>query len=230
MSVDFLRHSGYCSPEILREPLNVVGVGATGSNIALLAARMGFTRFKIWDPDVVESHNLPNQVYDHHHIGAMKVDALADVLRRFNPEIRVETYPDYFTSEQKQLLDGPLILTVDTMSARQESIAAFQFNPMVKYVFETRLGFEHGELNIIDNCSSQAVKLWANTLLSDDKVPEGPCNQRICTTLVTIVASFTVQLLCGMFVAEKNSQPWQYRTKTVFNLKDSLQVFDFNQK
>ena len=47
-SVSFLRHAAWFSPEDATEPLNIIGVGATGSYIGLYAARMGFHNFRIW--------------------------------------------------------------------------------------------------------------------------------------------------------------------------------------
>ena len=88
-------------PEDANQPLNIIGVGATGSNIGLIAARMGFHKFRVWDPDIVETHNLPNQIYDVEHVGQRKVNAFEDVLTRFNPRISVEKSDTYFTSENK---------------------------------------------------------------------------------------------------------------------------------
>ena len=86
-SVSFLRHAAYFSPEDAREPLNIIGVGATGSNIGLYAARMGFHNFRIWDADIVEDHNLPNQIYH--------LDDINKCILESNSKIvldRIETY------------------------------------------------------------------------------------------------------------------------------------------
>jgi len=96
--VSFLRHSGWVGPEDFTEPLNIIGTGAVGSHVAVLAARMGFHKFRLWDHDLVEPHNLANQVFDHNHIGMPKVEAVKDVLTRFNPAIMVETHQKFFES------------------------------------------------------------------------------------------------------------------------------------
>ncbi len=221
----FLRAAGWVSSEILPDPVCVIGVGATGSHIALLAAKMGFTRFKIWDADVVEDHNLPNQTYDTHHIGWKKVDALEDVLKRFNPAIQVEKHPYFFKAEHKDLLDGPLILTVDTMAARKEIAGCFEGNPMVQKVFETRLGFDLGELNIVDNMNMDECRNFKASLIDDNLIPDGPCNLRICTTLVCLVAAYAVHNLCAMYVAGAAEKVWERKKKTVFNLSPILLTY-----
>lgn len=224
-NVSFLRHAGWFGPEDCTSPLNIIGVGATGSHIALFAAKMGFHKFHIWDADIVEDHNLPNQVYDVKHIGMRKVDALADVLTRFNPAIEVITHDKFFTREDKDALDGPLVLTVDTMSARKEIYECFFMNWKVNKVFETRLGFDYGELNVIDNMDPIKCLDWHNTLVLDSEVPDGPCNLRICTTLVGMVSAYTVHMLCNLFACERHNQEWSYNKRSMFNLQPTLQYF-----
>ena len=220
-SVSFLRHAGWFGPEDA-QTLNIVGVGATGSHIGLIAAKMGFHNFRVWDADIVETHNLPNQIYDVEHVGKRKVAAFKDVLQRFNPSINVETHDYFFDSSHKHLLDGPLVLTVDTMSARKEAVSTFKLNWKVNKVFETRLGFDFGELNIIDNMNTLETEAWSSCLRDDKDLPEGPCNLRICTTLVSMVASYTVHCICAMLNNSRSSEQWSYSKKTLFNLDPKI--------
>lgn len=220
--VSFLRHNGWVGPTDLTSRLYIIGCGATGSNIALTAAKMGFRKFSLWDLDVVESHNLPNQAYDIEHIGQQKVEALGHVLRRFNPEVDVEVNPNFFTSEHRDSVDGTLVLTTDTMSSRKDIYNVFVENPMIDSVFETRLGFDYGELNIIDNNNILECQNWSRTLCNDEDIPRGPCNLRICTTLVQIVASYTVHMMCAKAAADKAEKVWDYKRKTIFQLDQKI--------
>lgn len=224
--VSFLRHAGFFSPEDA-ETLNIIGVGATGSNIGLIAAKMGFHSFKVWDADIVESHNLPNQIYDVEHVGMRKVDAFKSVLQRFNPNIKVETHPYFFEASHKLLLDdGPLVLTVDTMSARKDIHSAFHMNYLVNKVYETRLGFDYGELNIVDNMNVVQSTNWVNCLRSDSELSEGPCNLRICTTLVGLVASYTVHTICASLSSKRSNVDCSgIKPKTVFNFAPQISTY-----
>jgi len=228
--VSFLRHSGWFGPEDSGDThLNIIGVGATGSFIGLIAAKMGFHSFRIWDHDEVEAHNLPNQIYTPNHIGMKKVDAFEKILKDFNPHIKVEKHPYYFeTKEHKDLLEGPLVLTVDTMKARKDIYDSFKYNWNVQKVFETRLGFDYGELNIIDNFSSNHLEQWYNTLVPDDEIPEGPCNLRICTTLVNIVSSYTVHKICDMMSSGRREVEYEYDKKTIFNFTQKHNIKTYN--
>ena len=89
-TVSFLRHASFFGPEDSgNSTLNIIGVGATGSWVGMLAARMGWHNFQVWDLDIVESHNLPNQIYNLKDIGSKKVDAFEKHIKRFNPSAKV---------------------------------------------------------------------------------------------------------------------------------------------
>lgn len=224
-SVNFMRHGGFVGPQDFTDSLCIIGCGAVGSNIAMLAAKMGFHSFKLWDGDQVEAHNLANQAFDVEHIGQDKVAALAAVLKRFNPEIRVETHPYYFVSkDHKDLLDGPLVIATDTMSARYDIYKAFKFNPNVQGVFEVRLAFDFGEVHVIDNMNLAECKKWLGSLKDDSEIPEGPCNLRICTTLVWLASALAVHNICNRYAALRQQKQWKYKTRTCYHLKDQLRI------
>jgi hypothetical protein len=153
-----------------------------------------------------------------------KVDAFAEVIKRFNPNAKVETHSYFFDSSHKDLIsDGPLVLTVDTMSARKECHSAFHLNFKVNKVYETRLGFDFGELNIINNMNAHESQSWLQCLRNDDEMVEGPCNLRICTTLVGMVASYTVHCICAGLSAERNGiEDFVFKKKTLFNLSPEI--------
>lgn len=225
--VSFMRHAAFFGPEDADTTLNIIGVGATGSYIGLTAAKMGFHNFRVWDLDIVESHNLPNQIYEADQVGMKKVDAFEQILQRFNPTIKVEKHPYFFTSEEhKWLLDGPLVLTVDTMHARKDIFNAFKLNWKVKNVFETRLGFMHAELNVLDNMNLSKLQNWNENLLSDEDIPEAPCNERIITSLVGIVSATAVHQICAMLGSRRTGNAWNPKTKTIFSLNPELSVYN----
>jgi hypothetical protein len=225
-TVSFLRHNAWVAPEDFGEDVfNIIGVGATGSHIALMLAKMGVHRFRIWDADIVENHNLPNQAYDVSHIGMLKVDALADVLKRFNPQIQVTTINRFFTHEEDADIEGPVVLTVDTMSARKNIFDTFKGNVKIPVVVETRLGFDYGELYVLNPLDRKTCDVWFGSLKNDEDIPEGPCNLRICTTLVACVASIAAHALCSYYAAERKSEDWNFDFKTMFYMNPNLSVF-----
>lgn len=227
MTVSFLRHSAFFGPEDANQyVLNIIGVGATGSWIAMLAARMGWHKFRVWDLDIVESHNLPNQIYTHDDIGKKKVIALKEQLLRFNPEIEIETHDYFFESEKhKDLLQGPVIITVDSLSARKDIADAINGNWNVVHAFETRMGFTHAEINYLDCLDIESVDNFKSLLKNDSEVTEAACNERIITTLTCQVAATVVHLLCALMTKDRNKNEVQIKKKIIFTNTPNLNVF-----
>lgn len=225
--VSFLRHAGWVSPEDLTLPLHIVGCGAVGSHVALCAAKMGFSNFILWDADAVEEHNLPNQTYEPEHVGLQKVEALTLVLKRFNPEVQVEANNGFFTEANAPALRGFVVIATDNMASRKLLIEKTAFNTSIDGLFEARLGFDYGEVNIVDPLNIGDCDNFTNGLKDDKDIPEGPCNLRICTTLVGMTTSYLVHQMCAAIVAKKQSQEWQYKRKNIFSLSPTLTHVSF---
>lgn len=224
--VNFLRHAGWVGPEDLNQTLNIIGVGATGSNIGLLAAKMGFHKFRVWDQDIVEAHNLPNQAYDVGHVGGLKVDAFKDVLTRFNPAITVEVNPKFFLAADAADVEGPVILTVDTMKARKEIGEALTLKMSVPLIMETRVGFDYAEVYRLNPMDPEEMDTWVGMLKRDEDIPAGPCNLVICSTLVGLVSAHTTHMLCGYFAAQRAGQTWGAPKKTMISLNTKLEAWN----
>lgn len=224
--VNFQRHAAWFNPSLANCRVIVIGCGAVGSNAALLAARMGFTKFALWDKDIVEPHNLPNQAYDVEHIGMPKVEALQHVLQRFNPDCDVQAHNEFFTKDTTLTEGGPMVIATDSFDSRRAIAEAFKLNINVLGVFEIRLGFDFGQVNLVDNLDSEQVDVWLSSLGDDATTPEGPCNRKICSTLVHNTVSYLVHQMCNRFVAEAAGEPWNMldKRRTMFQLTDNLTV------
>jgi hypothetical protein len=224
----FQRAAGFIGPEDLSEVVMVIiGCGAVGSNLAVIAAKMGFVNFDLWDPDIVEGHNLPNQAFEPEHISISKVEALAAVLQRFNPEIKVTIHQEYYSKETAAdaALVGPVVIATDTMKSRREISELMTLNPLADHIFEARLGFDYGEVHIIDNQDLDKINRWQKTFKDDSEIPEGPCNLKICTTLVLSICSFMVHQICNHYSVKRNSGMWRFYPQTVFHLNNQTGSF-----
>ena len=68
----------------------VAGLGGLGSNIAILLTRMGVGNLHLIDFDKVDYSNLQRQQYFVEQVGAYKVEALAETLRKINPYVNLK--------------------------------------------------------------------------------------------------------------------------------------------
>lgn len=231
MTISFLRHNSFFGPEDSNDyTLNIIGVGATGSWVGLLAAKMGWHNFQIWDLDIVESHNCPNQIYNSTQIGMKKVDAFEEVLKSFNPNINIIKHPHFFDPKEGHLdlLEDFCFLAVDTLSARQTIVSEILSSNKLDdlhLLFETKMGFNHAELNIFSSLDTNKLLNYLKCLKTDIEVRESACNERIITTLTNIVASTLVHNLCDYTSSIRRNNPFSIQNKIIFNLSEKLNIY-----
>ncbi len=82
-----------------RAKVGVAGLGGLGSNVLSHLMRSGVTHFVAADFDVVSQSNLNRQFYFADQIGQKKTSALAENLRRINPDIELELHDCLLTEE-----------------------------------------------------------------------------------------------------------------------------------
>ena len=101
------RNWGFLSTEAQRKirgtRILLAGCGL-GSNIALLAARTGFTKFILADGDKVEVTNLNRQPFSLRQTGGNKAGATAELIKEVNPEAEIEVFPQFITEKETESL------------------------------------------------------------------------------------------------------------------------------
>ena len=65
----------------------IIGCGGLGSNAAVMLVRSGVGCLTLIDFDAVEESNLNRQMFFREQIGMPKTEALAETLRRINPDV-----------------------------------------------------------------------------------------------------------------------------------------------
>lgn len=176
--IDTLRHIEVFSPDTFGDQrIDLVGVGATGSKIALELAKLGVRNIHVWDFDEVEAHNIPNQVYGQNHIGELKVEALQKIIEEQTGTL-VAVHPEKVDGSQH--LGDVVFLLTDTMSSRQEIWkSGLRYKPYVKLLIETRMGSNNGRVYALNPSNPAHVKGWEATLYSDDVAEVSACGESI---------------------------------------------------
>lgn len=189
MTPDYWRQLDIVSAEELDFPIALAGAGGIGSPLALALAKMGCRRLAIYDPDVVEAHNLPNQLYRLADVGRPKVAALAELLREFAPlelEIRQEAVA-------AQALRGVVLSAVDSMASRQAIWqGCVRWRPAVPLYVDARMGAELCRVLTINPTDPDDVAAYEATLCSDDDAAE-----EVCTAQAIIYNTFGVAALAA---------------------------------
>ena len=93
--------------------VGVAGAGGLGSNCLAHLVRCGVRRFVIADFDTVSESNLNRQFFFADQLGMPKVEAVAANLRRINPALELELYPERVTAENAVRRFGSCAVTVE---------------------------------------------------------------------------------------------------------------------
>lgn len=186
-AVLYWRQQDILSPQQLEQvEITLIGAGGIGSPTALALAKMGIPKLTVYDPDTIEEHNLPNQLYAPSYvengveistIGQKKVILLHHLIRGFVTNLFFIMRPENYES---QPLSGIVVSGVDSMSARRtiwEGVKAHK--DFVDVYVEARMGAEVGMVYTI-NPKDEVQSKWYedNMLYSDLDALEIPCTAR----------------------------------------------------
>ncbi len=108
--------------------------GATGSITAVKLARLGIGKIIAVDPDILEEHNLENQVYTEKDIGRPKVLALKRIVREIDLEVKFRGYASRIEDLPESALEADFYLgCFDNIAARYylNAFAVFKSKPLM---------------------------------------------------------------------------------------------------
>jgi molybdopterin-synthase adenylyltransferase len=99
--------------ELRNKRVAVVGCGGIGSPLAVLLVRGGFENIKLIDFDVVDTTNLPRQVFFEYDLGLEKAIALGEHLRKINSNIEIDIFDGKLTKDNIDYICCDANLIVD---------------------------------------------------------------------------------------------------------------------
>jgi hypothetical protein len=173
--MDFWRQLDIISPDQLAKlKVTLIGLGGIGSPTCLVLAKMGAPDITIYDDDIVENHNLPNQFYRFSDLGKPKVEAMAAICQDFaglTIKIKNERYSN-------QDLSGVVISGVDTMEVRKQIWTKVKYNPWVELYIEGRMAPEFINVYSVKSCDPSHIRWYERNLYTDEEAVDLPCTAR----------------------------------------------------
>lgn len=171
----FWRQLDLVAPDRLAKlQATMIGAGGLGSPTAMSLAKMGVSKFKVYDFDTVELHNLPNQMYSLNDIGKLKVEALSELLAGYGAE-EFEGITDPY---MEQSLEGVVIVSADNMRTRKAVWESVKFNPHVPIFIDMRMGAEEGQIFALNPSMPDDIAFYESMLFDDEDALELPCSAR----------------------------------------------------
>lgn len=198
------RHSDIFLATENHTPIVVVGAGTIGSWVILALSKLGLNDIRVIDHDEVEIQNISTQAYSPSHVGMMKVNAIASIVKEL---VTLETYCCKFEEVDKySLRDSPIIISaVDNMEARK---LIFEYVKSSKDVLvDGRMGGEVIKVyNVIDE---EDRVLYESTLesypLNDElkALSELPCTAKGIIDVSFIISSIISSCVRKIIMKEK---------------------------
>lgn len=192
--IDARRHQELFNPELFNAPVTVIGAGASGSWLVLQLAKLGIDDITVYDFDVVEEHNVANQLFGNQHVGMPKVTALAMIIKEYTGlEITIKN-----EKFEKQRLDGYVFLMVDSMQARWDIWQnAIKLKTAVKHLVEPRMGLNEGRVYNVDPMNLEHHKAYEACWYPDDEAEVSACgtSQSVITSAMVLAGVCTRQLI-----------------------------------
>jgi len=217
----FHRQLGIVDPEKLYA-LKVarLGVGAVGSVVAVTLGKMGVGSLELWDPDIVETPNIPNQFYFKRHIGKPKVEALAEFLTEDIGAFEVITKHEAFKPGVSQLSSPDIVIcAVDSMAFRKdfwEKSVKNRFKPGL--LIETRMGAEEFRIYSVPPLNSKYHWAYEQQLYTEGEADETPCTEKAIFYNVQWMGGFIGSLVKDFIVDEEYSIPFEIMGNILNNM------------
>lgn len=139
----------------------------------------------VYDDDVIDDINLPNQFYRLQDIGSPKVKALGEIIKDFTGVKIIEKVERY---ENQELPKGIVVSGVDSMIARKKIWESIKGNPDVQLYIDARMGGEVLRIFTVNPMDPDDVDGYEKTLHSDEEALPLPCTAKAIIYTVDITA------------------------------------------
>jgi len=206
--MDLSKSYEFFQPEKDDARVHIVGCGSVGSTVAENLVRFGVTNITLWDFDKVEAHNIANQMFRECDVGKLKTEALADILKEINPELK-NTLELQSEGWKGKMMSGYVFLCVDNIDLRREIVQKHFDSPYVKAMFDFRTRLTDAQHYAADWKDYGMKKNFLNSMAftheeAKSETPVSACN-------VTLGVCTTVRIICAYgvsnFVNFRNGKP-----------------------
>ena len=191
--MDTSKHNDVFNPSKFRGAIAVVGVGSLGSAVALQLAKLGLSdRMTLYDADLVEPHNLPNQIlYGPGDVGEYKVIAATEAIHKLTGSSGGWASEHVTTMRQLDYMSH-VFVCVDSMSTR---MAIFNncilYNPVITYYAEGRIGARTVMTNGFNPQDMKKAREYRERLYPDEDVADdvGGCGMTLSIGATAMMAA-----------------------------------------
>ena len=194
--MDLIKSYDFFKPEMCKGRVHIIGCGSVGSTVAENLARFGIEDMVLYDFDIVEEHNLVNQMFTKEDVGRLKTEAPADYVHRINPDCNIKLVNEGW---QGHRLAGYIFLCCDGIELRRAIVDANKTNTYIKGMFDFRTRLTDAQHYAADWSDEKSVEnLYASMDFSHEEAqketPRSACR-------VALSVAPTIRMIVGAGVA-----------------------------
>lgn len=205
--MNLAKSSEFFDPVTVKDRIHVIGCGSVGSTVCELLARFGLTNVSLYDFDIVEEHNLANQMFTTKHLYKPKVEAVYDRWVEINPEAKsgLRLYGDGWDGHK---LSGYVFLCVDNIELRRRIVEENKYNLNIKAMFDFRTALVDAQHYAADWNQQKQINSFLETMdfsheEASKNVPMSACRVSMCVMPTVWAVSMAGVVNFVNFVKEK---------------------------
>jgi predicted ThiF/HesA family dinucleotide-utilizing enzyme len=174
----FLRQTDIFVPN--GESVTIIGAGGIGSWVTLGLVKTGFEHIEVWDGDITEEHNVPNQYFT--KIGVNKAEELASSL----PPVKAVSS----MWDGEPLNSDIIVIGVDNMDVRKRIVETQH----ASLIIDGRIGGELIRVLSVSMADYGSREYFLKTWYPSSDAVELPCTARA----IADVGFFVGGLICNL--------------------------------
>lgn len=195
--MDLSKSLEYLDPSTVRERIHIIGCGAIGSTLAENLARFGFTKISLYDFDIVEPHNIANQMFTSADIGKSKIEAVKEMIVKINPEAAKEIKV-FAEGWNGQRLSGYVFLCVDNIDLRRKIATDNKYNNTIKAMFDFRMGLTDAQHYAADWIKQDMVTNFLKSMNFTHEEAKAATPVSACNITLSVCPTVRIIVACGV--------------------------------
>lgn len=190
------KHLEFFNPLELEEEIHIIGVGAIGSNLALMLTRLGCNNIHLYDFDKVEPINIANQNYFADQVQQDKTLATLQNLLQINPELEFQIHNKGW--QPGEVMSGYIFLCLDNIDLRRQIVESCKNNKYITAILDFRMGLDDAQHYMAEVSNPKAVDRLLETMDFTHEEAKKALPVSACGTSLSVLPTIWTVISAGV--------------------------------
>lgn len=183
----------------IKQVVHIVGCGAIGSTLCDELARIGVSKFKLYDFDSVAPHNISNQNFTRYDIDKNKAAICKEMILSINEDAEVVVETEGLKEPYVIPEGGVICLCVDDIALRRQILTANKINPNVTAFVDFRMRLTDAQHYLAAKSDGAKVNQLLQTMQFSHE--EAAADTPVSACGVALSVRYTVETIVALGVA-----------------------------